>query len=276
MIDSATEKKTVSAAHAIRRMKRAGMPLLLVRLAIIVAATGLPVAATASETGPDIPMVLVKGGCYSMGDTFGDGGIDEKPVHDVCVSDFYLGKYEVTQGEWTGVMGTNPSQYRKGDNYPVENVSWADARAFIKKLRQATGRPWRLPTEAEWEYAARGGGKNQKYPGTSSADSLPDYAWFEANSDFQTHPVGGKKPNELGLYDMAGNVWEWVQDRYDRDYYRQSPRDNPKGDPFGVNRILKGGSAYQAAGFLRSSYRDYTAPEARGNCVGLRLALPAK
>jgi formylglycine-generating enzyme required for sulfatase activity len=264
--------------RGISRLKATGarMPQFLVQLAIILAAFGHPVVVAAGEADLDIPMVLVKGGCFPMGDTFGDGGIDEKPIHDVCVADFFLGKYEVTQGEWTRVMGSNPSQYQKGNDYPVENVSWADAREFIKKLRQETGRPWRLPTEAEWEYAARGGGKKQKYAGTSSRNDLPEYAWFEENADFQTHPVGGKKPNELGLYDMAGNVWEWVQDRYDRDYYRQSPRDNPKGDPFGVNRILKGGSAYQDAGFLRSSYRDYVAPEAHGNCVGLRLALPAK
>ena len=220
-------------------------------------------------------MVFVKGGCFSMGDQFGDGGLDEKPVHEVCVDDFYLGKFEVTQAEWERTMGSNPSQYKKGGDFPVENVSWTDARAFIGKLRRDTGKPWRLPTEAEWEFAARGSGKKVKYPGAGTEENLPDYAWFEANADFRTHPVGGRKPNELGLYDMAGNVWEWVQDRYDRDYYRQSPRTNPKGDPFGVNRILKGGSVYQAAGFLRASYRDYMAPETRGNCVGLRLALPA-
>ena len=232
-------------------------------------------AAARGEVPPEIPTVLVKGGCFMMGDVTGTGGLDEKPSHEVCLSDFALGKYPVTQAQWLGVMGHNPSQYSGAGELPVENVSWDDAQLFISRLRQLTGKKWRLPTEAEWEYAARAGGKMGIYPGTSNDDELGGYAWLDTNSGLKTHPVGQKKPNELGLYDMAGNVQQWVQDRYDRDYYRQSPRNNPKGDPFGVNRVLKGGSAYQAAGFLRVSYRDYQAPEYRGNCVGLRLALPA-
>jgi formylglycine-generating enzyme required for sulfatase activity len=208
-----------------------------------------------------------------MGDVFNSGGADERPAHEVCVGDFSIARYPVTQGEWVSVMGTNPSQYRGRDDLPVENVSWNDAQAFIKALTERTGRKWRLPTEAEWEYAARSGGKKQKYPGTSEEAKIEDYAWQESNSGLKTHPVGTRKPNDLGIYDMAGNVWQWVQDRYDRDYYRQSPRQNPKGDPFGVNRILKGGSVYQQATFLRVSYRDYQDPEKRANCVGFRLAL---
>lgn len=224
------------------------------------------------EPAGEIPLVRVKGGCFRMGDSFDSGGADERPAHEVCVDDFSLGRYPVTQKQWVSVMGQNPSQYR-GDDLPVENVSWNDARAFIKALRVKTGRNWRLPSEAEWEYAAASGGKRQKYPGTSSEEALGEYAWLESNSGLQTHPVGTRKPNDLGLYDMAGNVWQWVQDRYDRDYYRQSPRRNPKGDPFGANRILKGGSVYQQATFLRVSYRDYQDPDKRANCVGFRLAL---
>lgn len=216
----------------------------------------------------------VKGGCFRMGDSFDSGGADERPAHEVCVGDFFLGKFPVTQRQWVGVLGKNPSQYQ-GDDLPVENVSWNDAQAFIKALRLKTGRSWRLPSEAEWEYAA-GGGKRQKFPGTSREAELGEYAWLESNSGLKTHPVGTRKPNGLGLYDMAGNVWQWVQDRYDRDYYRQSPRLNPKGDPFGANRILKGGSVYQQANFLRVSYRDYQDPEKRANCVGFRLALPGE
>jgi sulfatase modifying factor 1 len=238
--------------------------------------TLVPSLATAVDKIPEVPIVFVKGGCFEMGDTFGDGGIDEKPVHQVCLDDFYIGKFEVTQEQWEKVMGNNPSQIKKGGNYPVENVSWDDAGEFARRLGRMTGLKWRLPTEAEWEYAARSGGKKLKFAGTSDERRLDDYAWHEGNADGVTHPVGEKKPNGLGLYDMSGNVWEWVQDRYDRDYYRQSAHKNPKGDPFGINRILKGGSARTGVGFLRASYRDYVAPDTRGACFGLRLALSAK
>ena len=208
-----------------------------------------------------------------MGDVFGSGTADEKPAHEVCVGTFSIGRYPVTQKQWVAVTGNNPSQYREGDDLPVENVSWDDAQSFIKFLSEKTGRKWRLPTEAEWEYAARSGGLKQKYPGTSRDEELEAYAWLESNSGMKTHPVGTRKANDLGIYDMAGNVWQWVQDRYDRDYYRQSPRLNPKGDPFGANRILKGGSVYQQASYLRVSGRDYQDPAKRANCVGFRLAL---
>ncbi|HBG08296.1 MAG: hypothetical protein A2075_11680 [Geobacteraceae bacterium GWC2_58_44] len=221
----------------------------------------------------ELPLAQVKGGCFQMGDIFDSGGPDEKPAHEVCVDNFSIGRYPVTQKQWRSVMGGKPPQYQWLDDYPVEKVSWNDAQEFVRILREKTGRKWRLPTEAEWEYAARGGGKKQKYPGTSSEAEIEEYAWFESNSGLKTHPVGSRKPNDLGIYDMAGNVWQWVHDRYDRDYYRQSPRMNPKGDPFGVNRVLKGGSAYKEADFLRVSYREYQAPELRGNCVGFRLAL---
>jgi sulfatase modifying factor 1 len=247
-------------------------PLLLFLLLNAVAVS--PVAAV--DKIPEVPIVFVKGGCFEMGDTFGDGGIDEKPAHQVCMDDFYMGKFEVTQEQWEAVMGNNPSQIKKGGNYPVENLSWDDAREFTRRLRSLTGLKWRLPTEAEWEYAARSGGRKLKFAGTGDLRNLEEYAWFEGNSGEITHQVGEKKPNGLGLYDMNGNVWEWVQDRYDRDYYKQSPHKNPKGDPFGLNRILKGGSARTGVGFLRASYRDYVAPDTCGACFGLRLALSAK
>jgi formylglycine-generating enzyme len=234
-------------------------------------------AFAATPAGALLPeLVPVTGGCFQMGDLFDAGGADEKPAHEVCVADFSLGRFPVTQEQWASVMGNNPSQYRDAAGLPVENVSWSDAQAFLKALREKTGRAWRLPTEAEWEFAARGGGKRQKFPGTDSEAQLEEYAWLESNSGLKTHPAGTRKPNDLGLYDMAGNVWQWVQDRYDPDYYRQSPRLNPKGDPFGANRILKGGSAYQQATYLRVSYRDYQDPEKRANCVGLRVALSAE
>jgi len=232
-----------------------------------------PLPGRADGALPEIPVVAVKGGCFQMGDTFGDGGLDEKPVHEVCVDDFLIGRYEVTQDQWQAVMGSNPSRIKAGGQYPVDNLSWDDARDFIRRLNEKSSRKWRLPTEAEWEYAARSGGQKQRFAGTDSREKLDDYTWNDNNSDMKSHPVGTKQPNGLGLYDMSGNVWEWCADRYDRIYYRQSPRNNPKGDPFGINRTMRGGSASSVQGFLRASYRDYVAPNVRGDMFGLRLAL---
>jgi formylglycine-generating enzyme required for sulfatase activity len=208
-----------------------------------------------------------------MGDSFGDGGSDEKPLHQVCVEDFRIGTFEVTREQWQAVMGGTPPADKESSQLPVDKVSWDDAREFIKRLNQKSGLKWRLPTEAEWEYAARGGGAKQRYAGTDSAEQLGEYAWFDANSDMRLHPVGTRKANGLGLHDMSGNAWEWCSDRYDRDYYRQSPRNNPKGDPFGINRILRGGSADAVRGYQRASYREYVAPDVRGPQFGLRLVL---
>lgn len=189
-----------------------------------------------------IEMVFAKGGCYQMGDTFGDGNSDEKPVHKVCVDDFYIGRYEVTQGQWKAIMGRNLSYFKDcGDNCPVEQVSWNDIQNFINKLIQKTGKKYRLPTEAEWEYAARSRGKNEKWAGTSNESEIGDYAWYLSNSGSKTHPVGQKKPNGLGLYDMSGNVWEWCSDWYGKNYYGNSPKDNPTGPSGGQFRVLRGG-----------------------------------
>jgi formylglycine-generating enzyme required for sulfatase activity len=217
-------------------------------------------------------MVLVKGGTFQMGDTFGDGNSNERPVHKVCVGDFYIGKYPVTQKEWQEVMGGNPS-YFKGDNLPVDSVSWNDTQKFIKKLNQLTGETYRLPTEAEWEYAARSGGKAEKWAGTNSESELKDYAWYGENSGSKTHPVGQKKPNGLGLYDMSGNVWEWVQDWYDEDYYKNSPKDNPKGPSSGQHRVLRGGSWLSFPSRMWSSFRGRLGPSTRGNDFGFRCVM---
>ena len=205
-------------------------------------------------------LVFVKGGCFDMGDTFGDGRSDEKPVHNVCVSDFYVGKYEVTQGQWKAVMGNNPSHFREcGDTCPVEMVSWNDVQGFIQKLNNKTGKSFRLPTEAEWEYAARSGGKKEKYAGTSSDSDLGTYAWYASNSGSKTHPAGQKQPNSPDLYDMTGNVWEWVQGWYGEDYYSSSLRDNPQGPSSGSSRVRRGGSWVNNPGSVRASnrYSDY-------------------
>ncbi len=220
--------------------------------------------------------VWVEGGCYQMGNTFDDaeGFSDEKPVHEVCVDGFYLGKYEVTQGEWQAVMGDNPSSFKNGGNYPVEKVSWDDAQDYIGKLNQRSGRTFRLPTEAEWEYAARSGGKKEKYSG---GDNIKSVAWYNQNSDNKSHPVGTKQPNGLGIYDMSGNVGEWCQDWYSDKYYSNSPRNNPPGPSSGLDRVPRGGSWYDLRGDVRSAFRYGLTPGLRYDMIGFRLVLsPAR
>jgi formylglycine-generating enzyme required for sulfatase activity len=249
------------------------------RLAAAVCAF-LAVISVRAEAFPDpvtgMEFVFVKGGCYPMGDTFGDGNPDELPVHEVCVTDFRIGKYKVSQGEWVKVMGGNPSQFRKGGLYPVENVSWNDAQRFIGRLNKKTGRKYRLPTEAEWEYAARSGGKREKWAGTAEETELKEYGWFYTNSGRATHPLGGKRPNGLGLYDMTGNVWEWCSDWYKEKYYRSSPRNDPQGPPDGFFRSLRGGSWDTDARNVRASSRYWGIPDAGTGRRGFRLAHPAR
>ncbi|MBI3600779.1 MAG: formylglycine-generating enzyme family protein, partial [Nitrospinae bacterium] len=214
-------------------------------------ATGVIASDRDTVTGMEI--IFIKGGCYQMGDTFGDGESDEKPIHEVCVDDFYMGKYEVTQKEWQSIMGNNPSYLKNCDNCPVEQVSWNDVQEYINKLNQKTGKKYRLPTEAEWEYAARSGGRSEKYSGGNNIDSV---AWYNSNSNSKTHPVGQKEANGLGLYDMTGNVWEWCQDWYDSDYYRKSPKNNPEGASSGQYRVLRGGSWDEYARYARAAIRS--------------------
>ena len=214
-------------------------------------------------------MVYVAGGTFMMGATEEQGDDaynDEKPVHSVTLDGFYIGAFEVTQAQWKAVMGTNLSNW-KGDDLPVENVSWSDAVSFCGKLSQMAGKEYRLPTEAEWEYAARGG---QQAGGTKYAGSnnVGDVAWYTNNSGSKTHPVGQKQPNALGLYDMSGNVWEWCSDWYDSDYYSSSPSVNPQGPSGGSSRVNRGGGWYDDARYCRVSSRDYYTPGARYDDVG--------
>ena len=218
-------------------------------------------------------MVYVEGGTFTMGATSeqgSDADSDEKPAHQVTLSSFYIGKYEVTQAEWQAVMGTNPSRF-KGDNLPVENVSWDDCQEFIRKLNELTGKQFRLPTEAEWEYAARGGKRSYgaKYAGGGDIDNV---AWYEGNSNKTTHPVGQKRPNELGLYDMSGNVWEWCQDYFE--FYSSTSQTNPQGSATGTYRVLRGGSWNDVAWCCRLSFRCDCGSSIRSGNFGLRLALP--
>jgi len=227
---------------------------------------------TDPETGMEF--VLVKGGCYQMGDTFGDGESDEKPVHEVCVGDFYIGKFAVNQGQWKIVLGYNPSAFgRCGDTCSVEEVSWFDAQEFISILNERTGRTYRLPTEAEWEYAARSGGKNEKYAGTSNDSELGDYAWYSANSGGQTHPEGQKEPNGLGIYDMTGNVWEWVQDTYSSDAYAFHSRNNPLYAGSGAFLVSRGGCWGNDPEDVRAARRYALTPGSKDNGTGFRLAI---
>ncbi|MBQ9509678.1 MAG: formylglycine-generating enzyme family protein [Bacteroidales bacterium] len=234
-------------------------------------------------------MIRVDGGTFTMGATSeqgSDADSDETPAHSVTLSTYYIGETEVTQELWQEVMGSNPS-YFKGSRRPVEKVSWEDCQDFIRRLNQRTGKNFRLPTEAEWEYAARGGRKSygSKYAGGSSVD---DVAWYWVNSgdsrlsgswdwdrikanNCQTHPVATKRANELGLYDMSGNVWEWCQDWYGN--YSSSSQTNPQGPSSGSYRVYRGGCWRIIAGSCRVSFRRSGAPSFRYHILGLRLAL---
>ena len=227
---------------------------------------------TFTVKGVKFTMVAVEGGTFTMGATSeqgSDAAGDEKPTHQVTLSSYYIGKTEVTQALWKAVMGKNPSKF-KGDNLPVENVSWDDCQEFIKKLNALTGKNFRLPTEAEWEYAARGGNKSRSYK-YSGSNNIDDVAWYNKNSENRTHPVKTKQSNELGIYDMCGNVWEWCQDRYGD--YSSATQTNPKGATTGSNRVNRGGSSGSYGRYCRSSYRSYNTPGYSDKFLGLRLAL---
>ena len=224
------------------------------------------------KNGVNIEMVKVESGSFNMGATpeMEDPNESEKPVHLVTLAnDYYIGKYEVTQALWQAVMGSNPSS-SKGDDLPVERVSWNDCQDFISKLNAMTGKRFRLPTEAEWEYAARGGKKSRGYQ-YSGNNSLGDIAWYSGNSSSRTHAVGTKQPNELGIYDMAGNVWEWCQDW--KGSYSSSPLVNPIGAVSGSLRVYRGGSWSSSARGCRTSCRNCFTPNGRDNNLGLRLVL---
>ena len=217
-------------------------------------------------------MVKVEGGTFTMGATPEQGSDvddDSKPAHQVTLSSYYIGKYEVTQEEWQAVMGNNPS-YFKGKKRPVEQVSWNDCQKFIKKLNEITGKSFRLPTEAEWEFAARGGNHSRGYKYAGSSD-LASAGWYDENSGNGTHAVGGKSPNELGLYDMSGNVWECCQD-WDGDYSSRE-KNNPKGPASGSRRVIRGGSWDIFARDCRVPKRLNVIPSDRDCGIGLRLAL---
>ena len=222
--------------------------------------------------GVTFNMIYVNGGTFTMGATSEQMNPEneEKPMHQVTLSSFYIGETEVTQSLWKAVMDSNPSQF-KGDNLPVERVSWEDCQDFIRKLNIITGRNFRLPTEAEWEFAARGGNKS-KHTQYSGSGKIEDVAWFDGNSN-ETHRVKSKKANELGIYDMSGNVWEWCQDWYGE--YSSTSQENPAGPDKGSYRVYRGGGfKYRyGKGGCRVAYRNCTKSNVRDSYLGLRLVL---
>ncbi len=236
-------------------------------------------------TGGLIDMIFVQGGTFQMGSN--SGSSDEKPVHSVTVGDFYIGKTEVTQAQYQAVMGTNPSHF-KGNNLPVERVTWFNAVEFCNKLSEMEGlqkaytisgssvtcnwnaNGYRLPTEAEWEYAARGGSQSRGFE-YSGSSNISDVAWYSSNSGSKTNPVGTKQPNELGIYDMSGNVWEWCSDWYDSNYYKNSPSSNPTGPSSGSNRVIRGGSWRLIAEYCRVAGRYRNDPEYSFHGLGFRV-----
>ncbi len=214
--------------------------------------------------------VYVDAGSFRMGSDDSLAYPDEQPIRTITISQaLYLGKTEVTQAQWTAVMGSNPSQFA-GEDHPVDNAGWNDIQAFLDTLNEAAACNgcYRLPTEAEWEYAARAGASSV-YSFGNDPDSLAEYAWFIGNAGSRTHPVGRKKPNAWGLFDMHGNVYEWVQDRYGP--YDPSVTTDPQGPAEGAPFVLRGGSWTDAARELRVTYRDYYAPDHRHNFFGFRL-----
>ncbi|MCI5120087.1 MAG: formylglycine-generating enzyme family protein [Candidatus Electrothrix sp. AUS4] len=246
------------------------------------------------EPSIGIEFVSIPEGCFQMGSPSDekDRDDDEGPVHEVCVDGFWMGKYEVTQGQWKQIMGENPARFKKGDKYPVEQVSWEDVQKFIGELNKRAGKKYRLPTEAEWEYAARAGTDTARFWGDSPDDACRyanvydqtskkenDFSWTHHNCDdgyAETAPVGSFQGNSFGLHDMLGNVWEWCADWYESEYYKGSSKDNPIGPLSGSIRVIRGGSWNFYPGSVRSAIRNWYAPDDRDDYLGFRLALPGQ
>ena len=234
-----------------------------------------PITQKYTVKGVTFKMVTVAGGTFTMGATQEHESValsNEKPVHEVTLSTFCIGETEVTQALWQAVMGSNPSNFTGDLSCPVEKVSWNDCQDFITKLNQLTGKTFRLPTEAEWEFAARGGIKSNSYIFAGS-NAIKDVAWYDGNGNSTTHAVASLAPNELGLYDMSGNVWEWCQDWYGA--YKSSAQTDPTGPSYGAVRVIRGGCYINGDRFCRVTSRvsDAPVPSGSGKNIGLRLAL---
>ncbi len=224
-----------------------------------------------------IQMVFVKGGSFQMGGNYELNMVPGahnfvKPIHTVTVGSFSIGKYELTQKQWVSVMNSNPSKHKNCDDCPVDNVSWDDVQQFLSKLNSKTGKHYRLPTEAEWEYAARGGNKSKGFT-YSGSNNVKEVAWFDHASGFVSHKCGQKKPNELGIYDMSGNIYEWCSDWYDGSYYLNSPKQSPKGPSTGEFRVQRGGCFDRGILSCRVSYRYEGEPNRPWPTDGFRVVL---
>lgn len=220
-------------------------------------------------------MALVEGGTFIMGSNALEADGDEKPKHQLELHDYYIGRYEVTQKQWRTIMGEDPEElYFVGcPECPVEGVSWNDIQQFLERLNAKTGQNFRLPTEAEWEYAAQGGAKSNGYHFSGSSE-INDVAWYDKNSSGGVQPVGQKAPNELEIYDMTGNVREWCNDWYARWYYENSAQKNPEGPPSGSSRVARGGSWSNYSKYCRIANRFCYGPDYRlKGQLGFRLAL---
>ncbi len=232
-----------------------------------------PISPSPGDTWTDpvtgMVFVWVAEGCFKMGSN--SGKYDVTPVHRVCLDGFWMGKTEVTQGQWEKIKGNNPSYFRSGNNYPVEQVSWHDAKKFASKLSAKSGQEVTLPSEAQWEYAARSGGKDEEYAG---GDHLDQRAWYFHNSEYKTHTVGTKSPNELGLYDMSGNVWEWCEDVYDKNAYSKHAPKNPLVSSGGSSRVIRGGSYRNDPKGVWVTYRYGDIPDNVDGDIGFRVCVP--
>jgi len=220
---------------------------------------------------PPIKMVYVEGGCFKMGDFTGEGDEDERPVHEVCLSDYYIGEVEVTNSLWEHVIGF-PFSEGVDPKMPLTGINWNWADRFIENLNKLVDGFYRLPTEAEWEYAARERGKNIRWSGTDNEEDLKDYAWFSYNARGKMHYGRQKKPNALGIYDMTGNAREWVEDNFDFEYYSNSEKEDPYGPDFSNWRTIRGGSVYEGPYKLRNTYRHAKEGNLVSPVIGFRLA----
>lgn len=225
---------------------------------------------TVKRVLPKIEMVFVQGGKIKIGSI--DGQADERPVRTVEIKSFYIGKFEITQKQWKMVMQKNPSNFNNCDDCPVEKVCWKDANEFIKYLNKLSKKKFRLPTEAEWEFAAKGGIKSKDFV-FSGSNNIEEVAWFRGNSQNKSHAVGSKKPNELDIYDMTGNVAEWCSDWYMEKYYSGAPSENPQGPQNGELKVLRGGSWRSNEAICKNTFRSAFKPNKAFAVYGFRVAL---
>jgi len=274
---------------------------LLCRISPVSSATtsAAPITSLPREDITGMEYLPVPAACFLMGNGFSDAYHIEKPVHEVCLNGFSMARFDVRVADFRKFVGDTGYRtdaeakdgcyvhdglswtkepaaswrspgFPQGENHPVVCVSWNDAVAYARWLSRKSGQEYRLPTEAEWEYAARSGGRIERYAGGNDPETV---AWFADNSGNQAHPVGLKRANGLGLYDMSGNVWQWTADWYGETYYRESPQNDPQGPSSGTKRVFRGGSWFYDVRGVRASYRDFAVPDYRSSYLGFRLVL---